>query len=235
MSSVLSLPGTAGNYLSTPSTVQLNLSGTDFSIEIDFVPDSTLDGGDILVGKDSVAGNGRSWGLTLQALTHSNFWVFNDAGAGAHAYNGGAGSLLTLADGVRVRFRIDVDINTGAGSSVKWYEDEVLKETQTWATTLDGGGQPINPDGTDEVRIGARGDDDKWMPMDNYRVRIWTDLTQTTLVLDSNPQLEAPGTTSFTESSPNAATMTVNQSGSPQAEIIADQSTVILRRRMEGM
>lgn len=39
-------------------------------------------------------------------------------------------------------------------------------------------------------------------------------------VLSVNFEREIPGTTSFTEQGPNAATVTVNQSGDPQAEII---------------
>lgn len=130
----LSLPGTAGNYASTPDAAALDIVG-DLDIRARIAPNDWTPATDsTIVAKYNVTGNQRSYMLLLNATGTLTFQFSADGLTGIIKTS--TADLSALAAGATkwVRATIDVD-NGAAGYDVKFYtSDDGSTWTQLGAT-----------------------------------------------------------------------------------------------------
>jgi len=227
----LELPGTSGNYASTPDSAALSITG-DIDITLDLsIDDLTPAATQYLMAKAEASGN-RSWDIQLLSTGLLKLRPCED---GTNVIDGtteqsDVALQTVVANGERFTLRITLDVDNGAsGRDLKFYVNGVqLGTTQV-------GSAPVALfDGNESVKIGRSTN----APLAGkvYRAQI-RDGIGGTLVFDADFTAESPGTTSFTESSSEAATVTVNQSGDPFARIWTDalelKRTVGLDARIE--
>ena len=217
----LFLPGTSGNDCDVPSTTQLNLSGTDFTFEIDvLMNDWTISA--TFICKDDVSGNGRSWDFHLMATGTLILEFFNDAGD----FIDSAISELTtgLSDGDRAVIKAEVDHD---GGSTQFYVNGATLGNAVSHTVLTGANL-LNADGTMDVKVGSRNGNTNNIDGHIYRATIYDDLTQTNTILDVVPADATEPYATFTERSSNAATVTINRSATGLVSTIIDRAWALL-------
>lgn len=226
--SKLILPGTNGNSASTPDASVLDITG-DIDIRATVALDDWTPASDsILV--DKLGSNG---GYRLLVTSAGNLeFVFGDGSANQTATSTSAPA--NAVDGERLTVRVTLDVDNGSGGyTVSFYErqisytqligQEVASKSATWSLisqTTTGGTTSV---GTNTVGLfvgtaaagglAAAGDFYASAVLDgiNGSVEFLADFTS---VVDA--------ASSFTEDSDNAATVTINTSGSPSAEIDLD-------------
>jgi hypothetical protein len=215
----LSLPGETGDYASIPDSAPLSIPG-DMEIEVDAAADDwTPVGTENLVSKYQTSGQAS---YRMMVLAGGSLWWQHSADGTNSAWSTGPGvNMSTIVnDGDRVKLKVTIDVDNGAGDAELkfWYRfSDGDSWTQLGSTQTLGATTSIF-DGTEQVSIGQRSNVEMFAGK-IYRAII-RDGIDGTVELDANFAAEAPGTTSFTESSSNAATVTINQSGDPQAEIV---------------
>jgi hypothetical protein len=153
----LQLPGTSGNYASTPDTAVLDIVG-DIELQID----ATFAEGDIgafraLISKYLAAGDQRSW--VLQLTTTNNIQLaWTTAGTLATLTSMTTTQALSLEDGERIAIRVILDVNDGAGGRIAYFYTAptidgpwTLFETVTdvGTTSIHSGSANVNITGTD--------------------------------------------------------------------------------------
>lgn len=219
-SSLLFLPGSTGNYPSTPDSAAVSVTG-DIDLRIDLAMDDYNAGvTENFISKfNSGAGQGS---YRIMSLT-GTFWIQISSNGTNNALSHGSSVKLNtvVSNGQRIKLRCTVDVDDGAGNSVtEWLYrfDDANPWLQLGVPKTVPGVISIF-DGTEQVSIGIRSGIE-FLAGKVYTTQIY-DGIDGTLEFDADFTAEDPGTTSFTESSANAATVTINQSGSPQAEIIA--------------
>ena len=208
------LPGVAGNYMSVPDSAPLRVTG-DITIDVRVALDSwTPSAYQNLFAKYVPGTNQRSWYLGVNADgTLALNWTTD--GLGATLVGSNSTVATGLASGVTkwVRATLDVD-NGAAGRDVKFYTST---DGTTWTqlgTTVTTAGTTSIFGGTAPVEVGSRSAGADPTAGRVYRARIYSDLTQTNKVLDVDTSVvTSVSQTTFTESSTNAATVTINKSG----------------------
>jgi endo-1,4-beta-xylanase len=215
MASYLSLPGVTGNNATTPDN---NAFSPATSLEI-FVRaavdwDSTASG--YLV--HHLGAGAAGWGLRTQnnpvlvLLLGDGGWTLIPS------------DDPVLADDDKVWVRVLCTLNDGGNTVTNFYKSSDDTNDPTEVTTWTGIGSDsqaaITPNNAanaleigDQIGVGSPSTGNF------YRVQVKVDGT---VVFDADFTVEAPGTTSFTESSAQGATVTVNQSGGSVAEIVED-------------
>lgn len=219
--SVLRLPGETGDYASAPDTAPLSITGDiDLRAEIsadDFTPATAQ----TLIGKWTASGNQRSYVLELAA---SGALVMRWSPDGTAILSmASTVSLPGVTDGVTVIWvRATLDVDDGGGNRVAnfyWSTDNQATWNQLGATVTVAGVTSIF-DSTAVLEIGSFNlGSSQMFAGDVYKAQVLNGIAGT-LEFQADFTLQVPGITSFTESSDNAATVTINQSGSPKAEII---------------
>ncbi len=122
-------------------------------------------------------------------------------------------------DRLWVRVTLDVDNGSGGYDLTFYYSDDDAESWIQIGSTITGGITTSIASASIPLEVGTR-----WGGVNNpmlgrvYRAKVF-DGIDGTLVFDAHFEAEGPGTTSFTESSSEAATVTINQSGSPAAQI----------------
>lgn len=204
----LYLSGVAGNFASTPDAAALDITG-DIDIRVRVLPDdlAAVSNGD-LFAKWSVAAS-VSWGLVrLTAGTLRLYWsadgtaVLSADSTAAYTFSGSP---------TWVRVTLDVD-NGAAGRDIKFYTSpDGTTWTQLGATVTQAGTTSIFS-GTSVIHIGSNG---LVAPIAAkfYRAQVLNGIGGTTVFdADFTTSITSGAQTTFTESSANAATVTINRS-----------------------
>ena len=205
----LVLPGVAGNYASAPDSAAISITG-DIEIQIkvrlsDYTPGSNT----ALVTKHETAGQ-KSFNLWIAT---TGVLVFAYSPDGTATISASASAATGVTDGDITWFKTTFVSATG---KVNFY-----KSTDGSAWSAIGVEQTIASgsifNGTDILRIGSGAAN---VPINGtvYRTVIKSGIDGTT-VFDADFSAQAIGAGSFTESSSNAATVTINTSGALPAHI----------------
>jgi hypothetical protein len=212
----LVLKGITGQYASAPDSVALSITG-DIDIKAKAtIPDWTPAGlNHIFAAKRVDAGNQQSFSFSLSATGTLNLMTYPD-GTGPSAITSSSTVATGVADGATKWVRVTLDVNDGAGNRVcKFYtSDNGTTWTQLGSTVTTAGTTSIF-DSNSPLEIGSRnlGVNDKLIGT-VHRVIIQsaydTANNTTSLAFDADFDAQTPETTSFAESSSNAATVTMN-------------------------
>ncbi len=201
----LSLPGTSGNYASTPDTSALDITGDiDIRVKVamdDWTPSAVQD---LLAKYDSPA-NQRGYLLQLDVAGSLILWLSSTGAA--------SGSSTS-------------SVPTGmVGGTVKWVRATYRMSDRRVQFFLSDDGVSWSQLGTDLTHsmtsifsntaplvIGARSDLTEYAAGKFYRTQVRNNILDdgTGIVFDTDFTNHADETTSFTESSSNAATVTIN-------------------------
>jgi len=215
---VLCLNGVAGNYVSAPDSAALSITA-DYTLDAEIAADTYRPSGQQeLIAKYSSAGNQRGYMLQLNTTGTISIWYSVDGTAGFAMT-----SSATLPDTnfAKVWVRGTLDVNDGSGNHVaKFYTSpDGVTWTQLGSTITTAGAVSVF-DNTAVLAVGARSDGAELFTGKIYRARIYNGYDGAgTLVFDANFATAAKLATSFTESSSNAATVTINTSGATGARI----------------
>lgn len=224
----LSLPGTAGNYASTPDTAANSITGDlDVRVKVSFTSWRPAAGSTYaLIAKDNVANN-RSWHVFLR---ESPFYtlVFEYTPDGATLRAAESTVATGLADGVTKWIRVTYNSATGGTSFYTSDDYDPNTGVGTWvqlgATVAITAGAIF--DGTAPITVGAYADGSKPVNGTIYyaEVRNGVDGTNgvdsTRACVFDPARAAASGATTL--SSLTGETWTINQAGGPKAELLLD-------------
>lgn len=220
--SLLALSGTAGSYASSPSSSALQITG-DIDIQIKMSLFNWRHGGTdglppgrILVAKWTDSGTGRSYVLSQNC---AGLLYFSHSADGTNALGVFATQALALDLKTIKWIRATMQANNGSSQRVyKFYtSDDGSSWTQLGTTQTVSGATTIFSNST-ELSIGANsngtsGGNTNYIDGNVYRVIIRNGYDGAgSVVFDADFTAQAAGTTSFAESSTNAATVTINSS-----------------------
>lgn len=226
----LDLPGTSGNYASTPDAAALDITG-DLSIAALIAPDDwTPATSSMIVTKDGTGANDHSYSLRLLGSGALNLVWSPDGTTASQISVASTANLSALANGAKKWVGATLDVVNGANRVLKfWQSDNGVNWTQLGATITTAGTTSIGA-GAAALMIGAFGAGTSNLLGGNYYyVRVAngigsnTDPIQgtTAFLFDGAKNLDglATGATSFTASS--GQTVTVNRSGTPSSAVVA--------------
>lgn len=210
----------SGTYTpaSTPDASPLDITG-DIEFRMDLAADDwTPSVSAYLLGKWA-GGTERSYVFHLQSTGKLNIETTPD-GTYASRVGGWSTTGLPFGDGQRVQIRATLDVNNGSSQRVYNYYyrvgGDLSSNTPSWTqlgTTVTESGETTIHAGTDSLVIGgAQADLSGNVPAKIFRVMLYDGIGGT-VELDARFEDEDPYTSSFTESSSNAATITVPGSG----------------------
>lgn len=225
----LSLPGESGDYASTPNAAALDITG-DLDLRAAVALDDWTSVHSMLFDK-----KGSSAGF--------RFWVQPDGKLklewhdGATLQDHASTTAVPATDGELLLVRTTLDVDNGASAyEVKFYTKSSTPATASadlvdnadWAqlgTTITGAATTSIAVNTADLELGADvgGTQNLW-PGKYYAAAV-LDGIDGTVAFDADFTEQLVGATSFTEDSSNAATVTINQSGDPQAEIVKETDT----------
>lgn len=216
------LPGVNGNYPSAPDSVPLSITG-DIDVRLYMAADDwTPAAAPALFYKYNTGAGNASYGLYMNTNGTLGFFWSADGSAALDKVSTAA-PIVSNFGALWIRATLDVD-NGAAGNDVKFYTsiDGVIW-TQLGATVTTAGTTSIFDSNT-QLTIGMRGSGSN-DPLAGkvYRAQIYAGLTGTDLRFDANFTTVPEGATSFTESSANAATVTINSTGAKPAQIVGSQ------------
>lgn len=127
----LSLPGTAGDSVSTPDAAALDVTG-DIDVRIDLTS-SALQDADVvheLAGKYTTAGDQRSWYLTVSEGIVSFRW--STLGTAASEVSVQSTAAFHTPRGGRIALRVTLDVDNGAGgNTATFYTSDTIDGTWT--------------------------------------------------------------------------------------------------------
>ncbi len=223
-----------GNHGSTPDAAPLDITG-DIELIVRFAPDIWDSGAtQNILSKLSTSGDQKSYRLTLAGdgdltLTTSTDGIdtvnHRQSGSPLHV-------IASLVNGDVCWIRVTLDVDDGASdTSATFYysldntnDVDSVSWIQLGAIVKNGATTSIFSSSAN-VNVGARNDgSQEQCPGKYYRTQIISDPFGTPVVeFDPEFYLETSGTLQFTESSVNAATVTINQTGGgPIGEILAN-------------
>jgi hypothetical protein len=210
-SNYLYLPGVASNFASTPDAAALDITGDiDLRVKValdDWTPSALM----TLFSKWNTTGNQKSYALDLNTNgTLSFFW----APDGSTSNSANSTVAPTVADGAVKWVRATLDVDNGAsGRDIQFFtSDDGTTWTQLGTTVTQAGTTSIYA-GTASVTVGSTSNGG-WSNGAFYRAQILDGIAGTTAFdADFETSITTNLPTTFTESSLNAATDTVNYSG----------------------
>jgi hypothetical protein len=216
-SNYLYLPGVASNYASTPDSAALDITG-DIDLRVKVAMDDwTPSAGQYIINKYTTGSN-VSYAFNILTDGRLNFF-WSPLGTSAGIISTSSSVTTGIADGTTKWVRATLDVDNGAGTpqyEVKfWLSDDGTNWTQLGTTVTGATGVTSLHSGTAPLEIGsvlngtsnpARG---KF-----FRAQVLNGIGGTT-VFDANFETGITSNlpTTFTESSANAATVTINYSG----------------------
>ena len=221
MASFLFLPGTPGNYASSLDSPAVSVVG-----DLDLRMLAALDDWTPAVKATAIAKDvnnpNRSYLLTVQG---NDAFRFDHSETGTGIKASGSTGALGIADGAKQWIRSTLKANNGASGHDKEFFLGGADDTPVWVqqgSTRTTAGTTSIFDGTAPVEIGSFINGTTQLLVGKvYRAIILAGIDGT-VVFDPRFDLQPAGTTSFVESSSEGATVTINQSGDPQAEIVGD-------------
>lgn len=204
----LNLDGSSGNYASSPDSAALSITG-DIDIRVlaaatDWTPAAAMH----LLNKTNVSG---SYGLTLN--TSGTLRLSWQTAAGGFPQKTST-AANTITDGAAKWIRATLDADNGAaGYDVKFYTSD---DGSTWTqlgTTVTTATPTDIKNTTDQLEIGSQNNGTVSRFIGKiYRAQIRSNIADdgTGIVFDADFSNKSTGTRSFTESSSNAAIVTIN-------------------------
>jgi len=214
------ISGVAGNSASTPDTTSLSIAG-DIDLRWYGALDDYTPGGIVALVSKWGAGGQRSYALQLDT-TGKVIFVYTVTGIYDAAKDVLSSAACGVTDATATWLRATYASATG---KVNFY-----KSTAGTTWTAIGTEQTITSgaifDSTAAVYVGALQPDsgtERNAAGKHYRAQIYDGIAGT-LVFDANFQSVAEGSTTFTESSSNAATVTINSTGATPAQIVGSPS-----------
>lgn len=222
----LYLPGISGNYCTVPDSAALGITGDiDLRVRVslaDWTP--TTDMG--FITKDS---SGREYAFGVNATAGTLYLYWWNSGATFTQVNSSVAPTVTDGGELDVRATLDVD-NGASGRDVKFWTKSVatpLSDNSGWTqlgTTSTAAGVSSIRDTADLVGIGGR-DGGNFLNGSVYRAMILNGIDGTT-VFDADFTANS-NQSSFTESSSNAATVTINRTTSGRKSVMVVRPTLL--------
>ncbi len=207
------LPGVAANYASAPDSAALSITG-DLTMDIKVALDDwTPAANSTLLGKWLTSGGQRGYVLQVNTTGVLNF--FADADGSAADVNVVSTVATGVTDGAVKWVRVSFDVDNGAsGNDVKFYlSDDGVAWTQLGTTVTTAGVTSIF-DSTALFEIGTQSTGATNPATGKfYQAKVYNSYLQTsagTPVFNADFTTKTVGANSFTESSSNAATVTIN-------------------------
>jgi len=223
------LPGTSGNYLSTPDSAALDITG-DLDIRVaiaaeDYTPASLDD----LVAKWGVASN-SSYRVALNTTGIPEFFISTD---GSNQFSSASTAALPTLNTNTVVLRVTFDGNNGAaGNDTRFYTSpfyDPATGTPSWTqlgATVTKAGTPTIFSGSSPLNIGAN--IGGTANLFDGRV-MWAEVRNGidgTLAASFDASDGTAGATSLV-SAATGETWTVHQSGSPAAQLHANETAPV--------
>jgi hypothetical protein len=214
----LHLPGTASNWASAPDSAALDIVG-DLELRVRFVhKNGTLGAKQALIAKWTPGGNQRSYMLVLDTSGGFSLYWSTDGTLGNVQIVSSSAHSFEEGDHVEVRATLDVD-NGASGHDVTFYVGVDEATPTILGSTITNSGTTSIHAGTGALEIGSStvGTADNFGGS-IFQAQVLSGIAGTVefnAEFDTTPALEA---TSFTESSANAATVTINQTGTDHAQ-----------------
>jgi hypothetical protein len=208
----LYLPGIASNFASTPDAAALDITG-DIDIRVKVALDDwTPSAQTALLAKDVVSGGQRSYNLGVNTSGQLTFvWTTNGSTVIQRFSD-----QLVITDGTTKWVRVTLDVDNGAsGYDLRFFtSDDGITWTQLGATQTVAGVTSIFA-GTAPLEVGSQASGQSPARGKFFRAQVLNGIGGT-VVFDANFESSITSLlqTSFTESSTNAATVTINRSGS---------------------
>lgn len=209
----LYLPGVSTNYASAPDSAALDITG-DIDLRVKVALDDWTPAAEaILITKSLSTGNQRGYYLYLFADGKLGLYWSTD---GINTVSATSSVTNGITDGATkwVRATLDVD-NGAAGYDVKFYtSDDAITWTQL-GTTITGVGTTSIYANTSVLSVGSSTTGAVPARGKFFRAQVLNGINGT-VAFDANFETSITSLlqTSFTESSANAATVTINRSGS---------------------
>lgn len=209
------MPGITGNYMSTPDSAALDITGDITAVAKVNMPDWTPASSNTFLCKWNTTGNQRSYAFQINAAGRLEFYW---SVAGAVLVGTTATASVPFTDGQTGYVAASLDVDNGAsGYDLKFWTST---DGTTWTqlgTTIVGGATTSIFAGTALLEIGSLiGGTASLMTGKMIQAQVYDGLrdlnaaTGGTLVFDANLATKTVGADTFTESSSNAATVTIN-------------------------
>ena len=204
----LVLPGVAGNYASTPDSAAVSITG-----DIDIRANTSLNNwSDVsrILGRYLSASNDRSYVFLVNGNGTLGFiWSSLGTLGSTATVNSTAPTGFSAFSRKWIRVTLDVD-NGAGGHDIRFYtSDDGLIWSQLGDTVVGVGATSIY-DGVADLWVGsAQGFSSAVLTGNVYRAQIYNGINGT-LVFDADFTAQSKLAPSFTESSTNAATVTIN-------------------------
>jgi hypothetical protein len=218
----LYLPGSSGNTASTPDSAALDITG-DLEIVLRTAQNVwTPSVNHYPIGKRATTGNQRSWlveNITTGAV--GLYWSANGTTENSAVSTASVG----FADGVVGWIKITLDVDNGAsGRDIKFYTaPDQSTEPTSWTqlgTTVTQAGTTSIFSGTADLRLGGWQDGTSLIGAKYLRAIVRNGIGGTVVFdADFTTGITSGGQTTFTESSSNAATVTINRSTSGRKSV----------------
>lgn len=216
----LVLNGVTGNYGASADASPLDITGDITIVSKASLPDYSPATQMTYVSKWTNGGGAGTCSYMLRITTGGLLrlsWSPTGAEAGVVSQNSTTAVPFADRDVGYVAATLDVD-NGASGYDVKfWTSTDGVTWTQL-GTTVVGGATTSIANSTINLRVGIYSASEP-LTGDVFRTTIYSGIrdlnagTGGTLAFDANFEAQATGTTSFTESSSNAATVTINSTG----------------------
>ena len=215
-------PGVASNFLSVPDETALDITG-DIDVRVrvaldDWTPSSI----NSIFNKWTAAGAQQSW--FLYVLTDGTL-RFSWSTTGSDTLDAVSTVATGIADGAVKWIRATLDVNNGAsGRDIKFFtSDNGTTWTQLGSTVTQAGTTSIFSS-TSGLQLGAISSTSFPVAGKFYRAQIFSDITETTKVLDVDTSVITAGSaTSFT--AVTGQTVTINRSSSGRKTVAVTQPT----------
>lgn len=207
----LYIGGSSSDYAGTPDATQNQITG-DIDIRVDMAPNSWTAGtSGAVIGKDSVGGAGRVWQMGLTASGVPTFTWWDSGGTLRGTFS--ASTAVSFTGNTRGWIRVTLDVDNGSGGhALKFWTSPA--GTPVWTqlgSTLSAGAFTTSMRNQSAlVSVGSAGGSGA-NPAKFYRAQIRNNILDdgTGIVVDMNFSAKAFGANTFTESSVNAATVTL--------------------------
>ena len=224
----LYLPGTTGNFASVPSNAAFNITGDiDLRALVAFADWTPATAQTIISKYDNNTLADRSYEFNVTAAGLLQLIWANSTTTSITA-NSTVAPTITDGSPLWVRAVLDVD-NGAAGYSVFFYTSRNGTSWYQLGTTVTAAGvTTINAAATEQLGIGRRSTGNiNFFSGKIYRAQILN--STATPVLDADfRRLTSTTTTTFTEYSATAATVTINKSGSPSAAVVLNTTAALV-------
>lgn len=209
----LVLPGAGANYASSPDLAASRPTG-DFTLYADVTMIDWTPGVQQYIALHGNEGTSAGCNWLLYVHTDGTLRLFRPTGSTARTYTSSVATGLT--DGTRKKIKVTWDQDNGSTQSeAKFYLSDDGSSWTQLGTAVTNASTGAGNAATAGLRFGSSVTGSLTFGGTIHSTKLYSDLTDTTKVLDVDFEAAAVYTPSFTESSSNAATITVVATNSP--------------------